>query len=113
MSYKVLFPDPTFHIIIFLKKYGTLSGLLEGPATREITVNSPNTGQISFIISLMHGYNGWELYGIKELKSILTKAKTENTKKNPKKGIKCFFLKKFNEFISKKQTNFSLNAIQL
>ena len=61
----------------------------------------------------MHGYNEWELYGIKELQSILTKAKTENTKKNPKKGIKCFFLKIFNEFISKKQTNVSLNAIQL
>ena len=80
LSYKILFPDSTFHIINFLKKYGTLSSLLEGLVTRKMTVNSANADQISFIINLMHEYNEWELYGIKELKSnffhktILTKA---------------------------------------
>ena len=69
LSKKMLFPDSTFHIIIFLKKYGSLSSLLEGLVTRKMTVNSANVDQISFIVKLMHGYNKGALYGIKELKS--------------------------------------------
>ena len=46
-SYKILYPDSTFHIINFLKKYATLSSLLEGLVTRKMTVNSENVDQIS------------------------------------------------------------------
>ena len=38
LSYKILFPDSKFHIINFLKKYGTLFSLLEGLVTRKMTV---------------------------------------------------------------------------
>ena len=121
IDYKNLFPDSTFYIISFLKKCGTLSSLLEGPVTRKMTVDSANFDQISFIIKLMHGYNEGELYGIKELASkffrntILRKANEVflDAKKNPRKGIKRFFPKNFNKFISKKQTIFLLNAMQL
>ena len=51
-SYKFLFPDSTFHIINFLKKYGTLFSLLESLVTRKISVDSTNADQISFIINL-------------------------------------------------------------
>ena len=95
LSYKILFPDSTFHTDNFSKKYGPLSSLLEGLVTGEMTVKSAIIDQISFIISLMYGYNEWELYDIKKLKSeffhgtIITKAK----------GIKSFFPKNINEFI--------------
>ena len=52
LSYKTYFPDSTFHIINFLKKYGTLSSLLEGLVTRKVTVNNANADQISFIINI-------------------------------------------------------------
>ena len=81
LSYKILFPDSTFHITNFLEKYGTLLSLLESLTTKKVTVNSANSDQISFIINLMHGYDDWRLYGLRESKSeffhntILTSAK--------------------------------------
>ena len=121
LSYKILFPDSTFHIINFLNKYVTLFSLLEGLVTRKMTLNNANADQISFMINLMHGYDEGKLYDIKELKSrffrntILTKASDVflNTKKNPKKEIKSFFPKNFKEIISKEKTNVLLNAMQL
>ena len=104
-----------------MKRYGTLFSLLEDLVTRKMTVNSANVDQISLIIDLMHEYNEEKLHDIKELESkffhnnILTKANDVflDTEKNQRKGIKCFLPKKFKDFISKKQTNVLLNAMQL
>ena len=114
LSYKILFPDSKFHITNFFKKYGTLFKLLEGLVTRKMTVNNANVDQISFIINLIHGYDAGKLYNIKELKSeflnttILTKANDVflNTKKNPKKEIKSFFPKNFNNSFQKSKQMF-------
>ena len=108
LSYKILFPDCTFHITNILEKYGTLFSLLEGLTTRKMTVNDENVDQISFIINLMHGNDDWRLYGLRESKSeflhntVLTGAKNIflDTKNSPRKGIKSFFPKNFNEYIS-------------
>ena len=69
MAYKILFPDSKFHIIIFLKKYGNLSSLLEDLVTRKMTVNSANADQISFIVNLMHGYDEQKLFDSEALES--------------------------------------------
>ena len=104
-----------------MKKYDTLFSLLESLVTRKMSVNSANADQISFIINLMHGYSDERLCGTEEVKSeflhktTLTKAKNVilNTKNNPKKEIKRFFPKTFNEYILKEQTNVLLNVMQL
>ena len=83
-----------------------------------MSVSNANADQIPFIINLMPGYSEWELYGIKEAKSkffhntILTKANDVflDTKKKSKKRSKELLSKNFNEFISKEQTN---STIQL
>ena len=80
LSCRILLLDGKFNITNFLKKYGTLSSLLEDLVTRKMTVNSVNADQISFIINLMHGYNEGEFFDIKALVSkflyntVLTKA---------------------------------------
>ena len=115
LSYKLLFPDSKFQIINFLKKYDTLSSFLEG------LVSSANADQISFIINLMYGYSDEKLYGIEEAKSnffcstALIKSKNVflNIKKNPRKEIKSFPAKNFNEFFLKEQINVLLDAMQL
>ena len=94
---------------------------MEGLVATKMIVNGANTDQISFKINLMHGYDEEKLYGIKELKrkffhnTILTKANDVflDTKENPRKEIKNFFPKNFNEYIPKEQTNVLSNARQL
>ena len=121
LSYNFLFPDSKFHIINFLKKYGTLFSLLQSLVTRKMTVDSANADQMSFIINLMHGYSDEKLYDTKEVKSeflhniALAKPKNvfSDTKNNSKKVLESFFPKNFNTFISKEQTNVLLNAMQL
>ena len=62
-----------------------------------------------------------EIYRLRESKSeflhntILTSAKNIflDTKNSPRKGIKSVFPKNFNEYISTKQANVLLNAMQL
>ena len=69
----------------------------------------------------MHGYDDWRLHGLRESKNdflhnaILTSAKNIflDTKNSPRKGIKSFFPKNVNEYISKEQANVLLNAMQL
>ena len=59
LFYKIPLLDGTFHENSFLKKFDTLFSLLKDLVTRQMTVNSANAGQVSFIINLMHGYNDW------------------------------------------------------
>ena len=68
-----------------------------------MTVSNANADQISFTINLMHEYDDWRLYGLRESKSeflystILKSAKNIflDAKNNPRKGMKSFFLKRF------------------
>ena len=69
LSYKVLLFDGKFNEFNFFKKYGTLSSLLKDLVTKQITVNSANAGQISFIIDLIHGHNDSKLVDIKVTKN--------------------------------------------
>ena len=55
LPYKIYFNEEdsnSFHIIKFLKKYGTLYGLLHDLLTRKITVDDANADQMSFIVTL-------------------------------------------------------------
>ena len=62
----------------------------------------------------MHGYDDWRLYGLRESKSeFLHCTFFLDTKNNLRKGIKNFFPKDFNQYISKEQANVLLNAMQL
>ena len=88
--------------------------MLENLVTKQTTVNSANSDQISFIINLMNGYNESKLVDIKAIKdeffynTVLTKAKKVflDTKKNSKKGTRSFFPDKFKEYVSNKENMF-------
>ena len=65
LFYKIYFSDKdnvVFHKTNFVKKYGTLYGLLEGLVTRKINIDNANVDQLSFIIKLMYGCNKNNLF---------------------------------------------------
>ena len=85
-----------------LKSYGTLYNLLDNLLTSKITTSDADADQISFIISLMHGYNKNDLFDertdiVKKGKywknKTLTKA-SKIIKKKSKKRNKKFLRKK-------------------
>ena len=100
MSYEILLPSGRFHKFDLFKKYGTLYGLLKNLLTKKTIIDRANADQISFIIDLMHGYDGSKLTDAEVIKDecyfynvFLRKAKRVflDTKKNPKREIKSFF----------------------
>ena len=88
LSYKILLSDGKFHEFNFFKKYGPLFSLLEDLVTRKMIVNNANADQKSFVIDLMHGYDGSKLLDTEAIKTVLTKAKKNflDAKKIQRKG---------------------------
>ena len=92
-----------------LKSYGTLYNLLDNLLTSKITTSDADADQISFIISLMHGYNKNDLFDertdiivkkgkywknktlTKASKIIKKKSKKRNKKFLPKKLLRRYF----------------------
>ena len=65
LSYKICFSEENsnrFHVIDFLKKYGTLYDLLDNLLTSKITVNNENADEMTFITDPMDGYDKTDLF---------------------------------------------------
>ena len=108
MSYKSYFSEKdkaVFQKRSFLKRYGTLYGLLEDLITRKVNIDNANVDLLNIIINSLHGYNKNDLFDkkiqIKKSNSLKNEPlkKTRiifyNAKMNPEKRIKIFFPNRF------------------
>ena len=65
MSYKSYFSEKdnaVFQKRSFLKRYGTLYGLLEDLTTRKVNIDNANVDLLNIIINSLHGYNKNDLF---------------------------------------------------
>ena len=128
MFYKIIFYDETnvkSHEINFLKKFGTLYGLLINLLTSKTNRTNTSIDQIAFTAYLLMGYYDKKLFiekaEVSKTKSGFWQSKAfsmekiiyNSSRKIPLRSIKFFFSKNFKEGTTKEQKAVLLNAVKL